>query len=501
LISNEDTNNALKRTAKDSLIYMPSTILPAVLGVIMLRVFTTLFSREEYGHYNLVLSTLGLMKVFSIVWLSASAIRFYQKYKKEEKLQSFTSTLFYAVVASSIVVGVIVYLLNYFVLQNKLDPQLFSIINIAIVASIVVAIFEVFVLLFRADLRPQKYTTFWIFYVLGKPLFALVLIFGFGMRVSAIFWGFLVIPFILLFFVFKHVKDMKFRPGKISKEYFSHFAKFGFPIAFTSLSTWFLSMFDRYLLEIYKGSSDVGLYAVGYSISEKTLQFGFMTLMLAAYPIIVDNWEKKGAEATQQLISGMSRYYMILLTPVLVVLVLIPKDIFLIFADSSFLPGAKVLPFIAGGFYLLGLSQYILKGFELQQKSMDIAKIALIAAVINVLSNILLIPKIGYFGASISSFIGYSVYFTVSVVLSKNVLRWSIALKTVCRVLVAGILMGLLLILSNIFNFNPFVKMFSVVLFACFIYFLSLVLMREISRKEIIAGLNLLRRLVPINGK
>lgn len=470
------------------------------MGIVLLRVFTTIFTHQEYGHYNIVLSTLGLVKVFSIVWLSTSAIRFYQQYKKEERLEVFTSTLFYAILVSSLLIAVIVFIVNLFVLKHKFDPGLFSIINIAIVASIFIALFEVFVIIFRADLKPQKYTFFWLLYVVGKPVLALFLIFGFGMRVSAIFWGFLFVPFVLFFALLKKLAPISLALKNFASDSLKQFFRYGLPIAFSNLAFWFLSMFDRYLLEIFRGSSDVGLYAVGYSISEKTLQFTFMTLMLAAYPVIVEHWESRGAEPTQHLISAISRYYLLLLTPMLVVLVAMPKDIFLIFADSNFLPGARVLPFIAGGFYLLGLSQYVLKSFELKQRSLDIARIALLAAFVNVGCNIFLIPRMGYMGAAVSSLTSYVVYFTLAVVSSQRILRWRISILSLGRVLVAAVVMGLGLHVAAALQINPFIKVLVLGLGSIVVYAGLLIFLGEITKTELASGYRFARRLLARNN-
>ena len=84
-------NGEIKRTAKDSLIYLPARIIPAIIGIALIRVLTSLLSPTDYGYYQITLSTFGLIRVFSMIWLSTSVTRFYLNYKKKSQENIFLS--------------------------------------------------------------------------------------------------------------------------------------------------------------------------------------------------------------------------------------------------------------------------------------------------------------------------------------------------------------------------------------------------------------------------
>jgi O-antigen/teichoic acid export membrane protein len=437
-----NTNTLLKRTAKDALIYLPSMIIPAILGIALLRVFTTLLSPKEYGQYNIALSTIGLIKVFSVIWLSSSAIRFYPKYKKENQEAPFLSSLFYASWASAALLAAIAIAVLFVFFRNRLEHQLVGLLRITILASIVITVFEIIINLFRSSFQPKKYSLYWSLYVMGKPVIGVALMLFAGMKAEGLFWGFFLAPLAMLFFLFYDLHlYSQVRIKLISSRIIKIFAGYGMPMMISNFSLWILTLSDRYLIEIFKGSEQVGLYGLGYSIPEKTMQFTFMTLMLAAYPIIIENWEKKDSSSTQILISAMSRYYLLLITPLWVTLVALPKQMLLLLAADEFSTGAQVIPFIASGLYFLGLSQYVQKGLELKQKSIKIAVTSFIAGAANISMNIILIPKIGFLGAGISCFFAYIVYFCSAVLFVRKELAWHVPWRSIINILLASIAM------------------------------------------------------------
>lgn len=491
-----NTNFLIKRTAKDALIYLPSMIIPAMLGIAFLRVFTTLLSPKEYGHYSIALSTIGLIKVFSVIWLSSSALRFYSKYKKENQESQFLSSLFYSSWASAALWAAIAVIILFAFFRKMLNPQLVDLLKIAILASVVISVFEIIINLFRSNFEPKKYSIYWSLYVMGKPVIGVALILFGGMKVEGIFWGLFFAPFIMLFFLFhdlhlrSHVRIQLFSSQIIKK-----FAGYGMPMMTSNLSLWILTLSDRYLVEIFQGSEQVGLYGLGYSIPEKTLQFTFMTLMLAAYPIIIENWEKNDSATTKMLISAMSRYYLLLITPIFVTLVALPKQILLLLAADEFADGAKVIPFIASGLYLLGLSQYVQKGLELKQKSYKIAITSLIAGASNIFMNLLLIPKIGFLGAGISCFFSYIIYFCSAVLFVRKELAWHVPWRSTQNILFASTAMFISQKTLIEIVHSPLLGTICSLVFGLLAFTIVLFASRELTKNELTFLSNLLRKL------
>lgn len=497
--SSHDIKNDIKRTAGDSFIYIPSRIVPAIIGILLIRILTTIFSPEQYGFYQITLSTFGLIRVFSMIWLSASVTRLFMGYKNSNNQPIFLSTLFLSSVVSSLVVAFLVYLINATYFQSRLDPQLYHLINLAIAASVFNSIFEIFVTVYRAGLQPKKYTLHWLLFSVGKPLLGLALILLWDFGVEGIFWAFFMVPFVLEIVIFIDLGMIKTaRWRNISSTLFKQFANYGPPISFSFLAFWMLSFSDRYLIEIFRETSEVGLYSVGYVISEKTLNFAYAILMLAAFPIIVDTWERRGREYTQELITELARYFLLLCTPILVLLVALPKHILLILASEKFIAGADVLPLIAIGIFFFGLNQYVLKGLELQKKSYKIALLALIAGFFNILFNIILIPKIGYIGAGISACSAYIIYFLFSFFVVKKELPFRLPFGIVRNILLAALLDIAILKLLGFAVEGLLVTLFVLIPVGILLFFAFLIVFKELKVSELINGAKYIKGMLRI---
>ncbi|MGE0994940.1 hypothetical protein ACQGR0_17100, partial [Bacillus sp. GMa5/2] len=55
--SQVNTNSEAKRFGKDTLTYGIAVIIPALIGIISISVYTRLFSAEQFGQYNQVFNT------------------------------------------------------------------------------------------------------------------------------------------------------------------------------------------------------------------------------------------------------------------------------------------------------------------------------------------------------------------------------------------------------------------------------------------------------------
>ena len=479
-------NHELKRTAKDSLIYLPARVIPAIVGIVLIRILTTIFTPAEYGYYQITLTTFGLIRVFSIIWLSTSVARFFLGYRTKSQENIFYSTLFFSTLVTAFGVAIVCLFANTFLFKLKISAPLYSLLNLAIIASIFTTFFEIFVVIYRAGLQPKKYSIFWILYAVGKPIIGIILILIFNFRVEGLIWGFLITPLLLDAAIFNHLKLYKYlKLNAVSISLLKQIGKYGIPICLSYLAFWVLTLSDRYLIELFRTSAEVGYYSVGYTISEKTLNFVYMILMLAAYPIIIDNWEKYGDEQTQKLITALTRYFFILCIPILTTLVTIPEQVLSIFSSTKFKEGAAVLPLIAFGIFVYGLTQYVIKGFELHKKSYMIAALALIAGVLNVSANFILIPHLGIIGASISACFANVLYFLLAVFFVRKELTWKPPIKSIVRILIAALAMGVFLKLIITIIENIFYILCIGIPCGLIIFFVTLILIKEIGIDEI----------------
>ena len=81
-----------KSVLNDIINYVPSKVIPAIVGLLILAIFTRKLTPEQYGNYELVITTVNIFYSILISWIHQSSLRFYKKYELDNKINVFLST-------------------------------------------------------------------------------------------------------------------------------------------------------------------------------------------------------------------------------------------------------------------------------------------------------------------------------------------------------------------------------------------------------------------------
>ncbi len=82
-----------KRLSKDTLLYIPVFLAPALVNILLLMIFTRFFSPDIYGQYTIVMNTAIIVSALLTQWITLSIQRFRPIYKKEGKVAEFNEHL------------------------------------------------------------------------------------------------------------------------------------------------------------------------------------------------------------------------------------------------------------------------------------------------------------------------------------------------------------------------------------------------------------------------
>ena len=475
----------LKDTGKDALRYIPARVVPAMVNFIGLLVFTHIFSAEDYGNYFIILATISVMSIIGSSWVTNSVIRFYPEFKLKHDLDRFfTNIIFAFIICNSVILPL--YVFGFFLFKTQISQTLIPFFRLSIFAYLSSAMYLVFLHFLRASLQSIAFSTYEILSSVGKFVVALGLVFFFKMGAISLLWGVLLMSIILSVLISKKFSLTKrLKTELFSKEICKKFWRYGFPLAFSSLSAWVLVLSDRYILQYFRAAKEVGIYSVSFSAVDRSIGMLYAVLMLAAFPIIISTWEEKGKEITQQLIKELSRYFFILCIPVFVGLSILSKDIFILFMGENFVESFRLVPLFAFCSLIMGLFQYVGKGFDIYKKTLLLALIFLISGLINVGLNILFIPVYGYMGAGIAKTISYIVLLVLCVKIVYRIMAWRAPLISLSRIVFSAALMGVFLILVKKFLSASLMNLIVLIAGGTSVYFILLFLFHEIKKSEI----------------
>ncbi len=446
--SNQQIKHLILNLAKDSLFYIPEKMFSVLYSFAGILIYTRIFSPAEYGDFSLIIATTGIFGIFVYSWINISNLRFFSSYRDNNKLENFFSTSFFILIGTLTCSSLLIYILsNYSLLPQIMVNYLILAIGVLFSTSF----FETMQTILRSDRNSKAYSFFSISSSVLYITISLLLLYILNLRISAILLSYILtnsILSILIIFKYKFQKYIRF--AYFSRETLNRFLSYGIPMIATLLFSWVLALSDRYFIEYFRNTNEVGIYSATYQLANYPISLISSLIFMASTPIIIDVWEKNGDEITKVLISNIVRYYLILSIPILFGLMFLSPD-FIYLLGAKYAEGLTIIPWIATGSFAVGLNIYIYKGLELKKKTNIVSYIMCTAAVGNIVMNYILIPAYGFYGAGVSTAVSYILYLGLSWFVSWKYLPWKFPTNTIINCIVASVLMSCVIFILKLF--------------------------------------------------
>ncbi len=194
-------------------------------------------------------------------------------------------------------------------LRNAVEPSVSRLLPLAGLVIAVNTFFSIMQTVMRADQRAKLFVGSELFQVYGALALGVFLVVGLGLGVEGILLGSVVAMALaglgMSGWLLRH--GAKIRTGSISADTLKEFAAYGLPRGgVATIGTWILSLSDRYVIEFFRGATEVGLYSTGYGIADRTVKLVVASLELAIGPILINTWESAD-RATADAPSKLSR--------------------------------------------------------------------------------------------------------------------------------------------------------------------------------------------------
>ncbi|MFX0198876.1 MAG: lipopolysaccharide biosynthesis protein [Candidatus Hodarchaeota archaeon] len=480
---------------KDMSKYLPANIIPALVGIITIPVVTRLFPPGEYGNYVLVWATVSVLGVI-VGWLPMAVIRFFPAYERDSRLGEFYGTVL-SLATLSIGIVFLIFLGLIYLCKNLISRDLYLLMRIGSLVFVINAFFEILAYLLRIKRRAGWYSTFFAWKSIASLSLGLVLILLLGLGVEGLLWGVvfstaLTFPFLWKVALGKPLAEIR----RFSLPLSSSMAKYGFPLAAGNLAAWILSLSDRYILEFFRGTHEVGIYSVSYDISSKTVLLILTLFALASGPIEMNIWERQGEQASQEFLTKLTRSYILICIPAVVGLSALARPIITILTAHEYYEGYRIIHLVTAGAFFLGLQQRYQSGLLFYKKTYYVTFSILASGLLNLCLNLLFIPKYGYFAAAATTFLSYGFLLAIIIVISRRFFVWNFPFQTLARVIIASTVMAVIVYrVGNSLTSSTCANLIMATCIGMMVYFLILLVTKEFSREEI-RSLSLYRKKV-----
>jgi O-antigen/teichoic acid export membrane protein len=473
----EQHSVAIKSFGWDTLKYVPYRIFPVLFGFIGLWVYTQIFSPADYGDYTLINTTIFLINIFVYTWIDESNLRFYTKYKDSGRLDVYFSTSFLMLTGALVAMSLLITALSWL----SILPAAISNYLILVVAEIIVlSFFEILLTLLRANRKAMEASFYRSVSAVFMLVVSLICIFVFNLGIASILLGFIVTDGILALAIILRYRYLSYiHLRSFSMDTLKLYASYGMPLMLTTIFSWVLLLSDRYFINFYWGSADVGIYSAAFQLADYPISMVTSMMLIAAWPIIIDTFEKHGEEQTKSLVTGLSRYYFLFVIPAVIGVSLLSRDMITILT-ASYAIGFTIIPLVCLSKAMFGICWYMNVGLELKRKTALAALLIAVTGVIDVSMNIVLVPVFGFFGSGLALVTSYIIYTILSFVIAKKYLNFALPLNTIKNILISAGAMAAVLLLAKSYMDVSLVRLVLLVALGAVVYLAGILLTGEV---------------------
>ena len=422
--------SALKRFFKDTIIYGIAAVLPRVINFLLVKVHTDALPTNNYAENTNFYIWAAL---FSVLLTFGMETAFFRFYKAEKHKDSLISTAFISIFVSAILFVVIAFLLFDFFIQifdfdgNPLQLKLL----IGILALDTLAVIPFAYL--RASNRPIKYTTIKLinvaiivsinllflkyipqFLASGKdiPIFldtlfnstAIVNFIFIANSVGSAISLLLLVPYLLKF-------NWSFNTVLLKK-----MLSYSWPIAIAGIAYVINENLDKILIGKLIGKDAMGIYAACYKLAI-FMNLYIMAFRLGAEPFFFNHADKKDAKETYAKILN---YFIIIGSLVFVGIVVFIDILKQLFINEAYWEAIVIVPIVLLANLFLGVYHNLAIWYKLTDKTRFAMLFSIIGAIITILMNVILIPKIGFIASAWATLLAYGSMMVLSYFIGKK---------------------------------------------------------------------------------
>ncbi|MDX6453213.1 MAG: hypothetical protein QOH16_3262 [Gaiellaceae bacterium] len=427
----------LGRMLRDFATYLPTQAIPAVAGFIVLPVLARKLSPTDVGILAIAQTLISLGWTAFGAWLAAAIVREFPAARETGDLGSFRSTLVRGLALVLGAIGIFAALLGVAAMVSSAVGKTLPLVLAAVVAM---TLQNTAVSLFAANLRPRAYAAAEVTGRVGGMAAGTALVFnGYGVAgyLASLAVASAVVGLIALPFAWPRTDRHEGHARSDVRTWIAY----GVPTSMGSIVLWALIFVDRYLLAALKNAGAVGIYTIGNTLGDKVVMVPMFAFATAATPLLITEFERNGRERVERLLRSYTRFVFLVGVPCIAFVAAAGSNIVTIIAGLHYVeyaPAARVAPVVAVGSLIFALATMANTGLAVARRTKFLIVSSTIGLGVNVVANLLLIPRFGIEGAAIATPIGNLAYLLATYHWSRRYATWHIPYATLIRTCVAA---------------------------------------------------------------
>jgi O-antigen/teichoic acid export membrane protein len=183
--------------------------------------------------------------------------------------------------------------------------------------------------------------------------------------------------------------------------------KFGVPLVATALLAVVMNQADRYLLRLFAGMDEVGVYSLAASIGQAINALCLMPFASIWGVVIYEIAEQQHAKT---IYVQIFQYFVYCQMLVLFAISLLTKPILALMTKPDYAGAENLIPIVALAFLFFSLHEHFKVPALLAKHTLGLLPAYATAAVVNIGANVVLIPLLGSAGAAWVSVLTFAIF-------------------------------------------------------------------------------------------
>jgi len=488
---NKEINEGLRFIAKSSAFILFTVFMSKVLSYIYRIIIARYLGPEAYGLFSLALMILGWFLAFSSFGLAEGLLRFisiYRGKKQPAKIKYLVRFSLIFLVFSTILSGAAMFFLaDYISLTFFNNPDLIIFLKWF---SILVPV-SIFASIFASILKSYE-KIYWYSFINnvlqnGVKLIVLVILLLIGLKTNALIFSYILgilSMLIVSYFLCKYKISEVFgnynltldKKNEIKKELLSY----SWPLIFSGIimsifywiDTFTIGYFLSRSLSPQEGARYVGFYNAAIPITG-LLSISTDLFLQLFFPLITKEFGKRNFDKIKELSKQVGKWIFLINLPIFLILFIFPGAVINILFGKEYLAAENVVRILSvsacfGAFVVISTNLLSMLG-----KSKLILTNLFIASLLNLILDIILVPRYGINGAAIATMIVWVSYAIVVLLQVKKFLSFVPFRRTMIKIFFVSLIPACLLLIIKKFLVINLFSMFLLVSF----FFLSYILL------------------------
>lgn len=409
---------SLRSLASDTVVYGVSTMIQRFLTFMLTPLYSNLLLPEQVGDVASVYAVIAMVNIAYSLGMEPAFMRFYSKTDTEA-----TENAFGVAVRSVLVVGVALTAITLVGAAWIADSALLQLgVNGAVIICIAafIPLADAIVLIpfarLRMEQKPKRFALLRLLAVVVNVVLNVVFLVWFGWGVAGVMWAGLCSSFFVALFFLPQIFGVMRR--KFDVDLLGNMVRFGLPTVPSSISGMLIQVADRPIVLMLLGSAAVGLYQTNFRLA-LPMMMAVTVFEYAWRPFYLNHRDDANAP---QLYARVLVYFtaacgaVFLLTalamPVIVAMPIGGGTLI----KSTYWSALGVVPIVLFAYFLNGITINVAAGYHIAKRTTILPVATGVAAGINVVATLTLIPIVGLEGAAWAKVVAYAASVVVLVV-------------------------------------------------------------------------------------